>query len=71
MWFLVVFAVAWLGILIYEFSTGRLLPGFRRPFFGKEVQPDSELFWGIYALHVFGFLFFVAMLVWMFYFKGR
>jgi hypothetical protein len=48
-----------------------LLPGFRRPIFRKAVEPDSDRFWGIYALQVFGFLFFVAMLVWLLYFKGR
>jgi hypothetical protein len=71
MWLLVGFAMVWLGVLIYEFSTGRPIPGFRNAWFGQEVEPDSEMFWAFYAFRVFGFLFFVAMLVWMFYFKGR
>ena len=71
MWLLIVFGMIWLGGLIYEFSTGRLLSWGRSRFFGKEIEQDSEAFWAIYAFRVFGFLFFVAYMVWLFYFKGR
>jgi hypothetical protein len=69
MWVLSIFAVAWLGILIYEFWTGR--PIYRTRFFGKEVEQDSELFWALYAFQVFGFVIAVGYFVWLVYFKGR
>ncbi|HEY2820413.1 MAG TPA: hypothetical protein VGJ06_05165 [Candidatus Acidoferrum sp.] len=69
MWFLFVFGVAWLGILVYQFLTGR--PIYRSRFFGQEVEQDSELFWAFYAFQVFGFVSAVGYFVWILYFKGR
>jgi hypothetical protein len=69
MWLLLFVGVLWLGILIYEFSTGRLIG--RN--WGTQVteERNSEMFWAMYALHVFSFLFYIAFLIWTFYFKGR
>ena len=45
MWILVLFGVIWLGVLIYEFSTGQLLSWGTPRLFGREIEPDSEAFW--------------------------
>jgi hypothetical protein len=67
MWIFWLIGVAQLGSLIYQFSTGHPLG--QRRFFGREVEPDSELFWALYAFQVFGFVLYVGFIVCKFYFK--
>ena len=69
MWILVLFGVGWFGILAYQFFTGR--PLYRTKFLGKEVEPDSELFWAFYAFQVFSFVAGVGYFVWILYLKGH
>jgi hypothetical protein len=71
MWLFLIFAAIWLGVLIYEFSTRRLVGWKRTPWFKKEPEPNGQVFWAMYAIHVFGFLVLAGYLVSEFYFKDR